>query len=187
MPPALPGDGYRSMAWLWAHETQCATGTGCLQGGATLAPMPKSFDLHTAPGHLVRRAHQRSVALFMEEAADFDVTPVQFAILHALLEQPGEDQVTLATRVAFDAATSGSVIGRLEARGWVRREPDTQDRRRKLLWITPEGEAAVLRMRPAAQRVQERLVAPLTPQEQAQLNALLTKLVFSTGTESHGR
>ncbi len=76
----------------------------------------------------------------MEEAADFDVTPVQFAILHALLEQPGEDQVTLATRVAFDAATSGSVIGRLEARGWVRREPDTQDRRRKLLWITPEGE-----------------------------------------------
>lgn len=60
-------------------------------------------------------------------------------------------------------------------------------RRRKLLWITPEGEAAVLRMRPAAQRVQERLVAPLTPQEQAQLNALLTKLVFSTGTESHGR
>ena len=42
-------------------------------------------------------------------------------------------------------------------------------------------------MRPAAQRVQERLVAPLTPQEQAQFNALLTKLVFSTGTESHGR
>ena len=30
-----------------------------------------------------------------------------------------EDQVTLAGRVAFDAATSGSVIGRLEARGWV--------------------------------------------------------------------
>ena len=44
-------------------------------------------------------------------------------------------------------------------------------------------------MRPAAQRVQERLVAPLTQQEQAQLNALLTKLVFSTGTgtESRGR
>jgi DNA-binding MarR family transcriptional regulator len=144
--------------------------------------MPQSFDLHTAPGHLVRRAHQRSVALFMEEAADFDVTPVQFAILHALLEQPGEDQVTLAARVAFDAATSGSVIGRLEARGWVRREPDTQDRRRKLLWITPEGEAAVLKMRPAAQRVQERLVSPLTLEEQRQLNALLTKLVFSGST-----
>ena len=114
----------------------------------------------------------------MEEAADFDVTPVQFAILHALLEQPGEDQVTLAARVAFDAATSGSVIGRLEARGWVRREPDTQDRRRKLLWITPEGETAALQMRDAAQRVQERLMGPLNAEERAQLMALLTKVVY---------
>ena len=158
---------------------QCAMGAGPLLGGATLAPMAKSFDFHNTPGHLVRRAHQRTVALFMEETAGFDVTPVQFAILHELLAQPGEDQVTVAARVAFDAATSGSVIGRLEKRGWIRREADTRDRRRKLLWITPEGEAAVLKMRPAAQRVQERLVAPLTPEEQRQLNALLTKLVFS--------
>jgi hypothetical protein len=96
--------------------------------------MAKSFDFHHTPGHLVRRAHQRAVALFMEETAGFDVTPVQFAILHELLARPGEDQVTLASRVAFDAATSGSVIGRLEKRGWIRREPDTRDRRRKLLW-----------------------------------------------------
>ena len=81
--------------------------------------MAQSFDFYQAPGHLVRRAHQRAVALFMEETAGFDVTPVQFAILNELIDRPGEDQVTLAARVAFDAATSGSVIGRLEARGWV--------------------------------------------------------------------
>ena len=152
---------------------------GAFAGAATLAPMAKSFDFHQAPGHLVRRAHQRAVALFMEETAGFEVTPVQFAILNELMDQPGEDQVTLAARVAFDAATSGSVIGRLEARGWVRREPDTRDRRRKLLWVTPAGEAAALQMRDAAQRVQERLMAPLTDAEAAQLKALLTKLVFS--------
>ena len=139
--------------------------------------MPKSFDLHTAPGHLVRRAHQRSVALFMEEAADFEVTPVQFAILHALQEQPGEDQVTLATRVAFDAATSGSVIGRLESKGWVRREPDAQDRRRKRLWITPEGRTVAIKMRRAASNTQERLLAPLDEPERTQMSALLAKLV----------
>ncbi len=114
----------------------------------------------------------------MEESAGFDVTPVQFAILHELLARPGEDQVTLAARVAFDAATSGSVIGRLEKRGWVRREPDTHDRRRKLLWITPEGEAAALQMRHAAQRVQERLTAPLSAQERKDFMALLHKVVF---------
>jgi hypothetical protein len=60
--------------------------------------MAKSFDFQHAPGHLIRRAHQVAVAIFMEETAGFDVTPVQFAILNALLEDPGEDQVTLAAR-----------------------------------------------------------------------------------------
>ena len=141
--------------------------------------MAQSFDFYQAPGHLVRRAHQRAVALFMEETAGFDVTPVQFAILNELIDRPGEDQVTLAARVAFDAATSGSVIGRLEARGWVRRLPDMRDRRRKLLCVTSAGEAAALQMRGAAQRVQERLMAPLSDAEAVQLKALLAKLVFS--------
>jgi DNA-binding MarR family transcriptional regulator len=138
--------------------------------------MAKSFDFGKAPGHLIRRAHQRSVAIFMEETAGFDVTPVQFAILNALIDQPGEDQVTLAGRVAFDAATSGSVIGRLEARGWVRREPDEGDKRRKLLWITPEGEQVALQMKRAVRRVQSRIVEPLDAQERWQLVALLRKL-----------
>ena len=75
--------------------------------------------------------------------------------------------------------TSGSVIGRLEKRGWIRREPDTRDRRRKLLWITPEGETAALQMREAAQRVQERLMAPLTRQESDALMALLSRVVYN--------
>ena len=71
------------------------------------------------------------------------------------------------------------MIGRLEKRGWIRREPDTRDRRRKLLWITPEGEVAALQMRDAAQRVQERLTAPLTPQEGAVLMELLSRIVYN--------
>ncbi len=139
--------------------------------------MPKSFDFGKAPAHLIRRLHQVSVSLFMEEAAQFGVTPVQFAILNALIDDPGQDQVTLAARVAFDAATSGSVIGRLESKGWVLREPDTQDRRRKRLWITPEGQAVALQMKRAASRTQQRLVAPLAPAEREQLVHLLSQLV----------
>jgi DNA-binding MarR family transcriptional regulator len=139
--------------------------------------MSTPFDFEHAPGHLVRRAHQLAVALFMEETAAFEVTPVQFAILNALIDIPGEDQVTLAARVAFDAATSGSVIGRLEARGWIRREVDPNDKRRKLLWVTAEGEQAVARMKSGVARVQQRLMAPLSEPEQAQLVDLLARLV----------
>ena len=139
--------------------------------------MAKSFDFEHAPGHLVRRAHQLAVAVFMEETVDFDVTPVQFAILNALIDDPGEDQVTLAGRVAFDAATSGSVIGRLEAKGWVRRQPDAQDRRRKLIWVTPEGERVALSMKRAVARAQNRILSGLDDAERAQFVALLGKLV----------
>jgi len=139
--------------------------------------MGKSFDFQHAPGHLIRRAHQTAVAIFMEETGGFEVTPVQFAILNALMDDPGEDQVTLAGRVAFDAATSGSVIGRLEAKGWIRREADPLDKRRKLLWVTPEGEKALQRMKRAVARAQGRILGPLQADEQAQLLVLLGKLV----------
>jgi DNA-binding MarR family transcriptional regulator len=139
--------------------------------------MAKSFDFRHAPGHLIRRAHQLAVAIFMEETGDFDVTPVQFAILNTLIETPGEDQVTLARNVAFDAATFGSVIGRLEAKGWVTRNPDPADRRRKLLWVTPEGAAAAQRMKRAVGKAQTRILAPLAPAERRQLVDLLDRLV----------
>lgn len=139
--------------------------------------MAKSFDFEHAPGHLIRRAHQLAVAIFMEETADYDVTPVQFAILNALMDDPGEDQVTLASRVAFDAATFGSVIGRLEAKAWVRRQPDEHDRRRKLLWVTPEGERVARQMKQAVARAQTRIVKPLSAVEREQLVRLLGRLV----------
>ena len=139
--------------------------------------MAKSFNFSEAPGHLIRRAQQLAVSIFMEETAGFDVTPVQFAILNALIDEPGEDQITLSGRVAFDPATSGSVIGRLETKGWVKREADPLDKRRKLLWTTPEGEQVALQMKRAVGRAQQRIVSPLDAQEREQLATLLAKLV----------
>jgi DNA-binding MarR family transcriptional regulator len=136
----------------------------------------QSFDFVNAPGHLVRRAHQVSIALFAQELAAFDVTAVQFAILQTLLDTPGADQITVAQAVALDAATSGSVIGRLEARGWLRREADAHDKRRKLLWLTAQGKLAARQMQRPAAAVQTKLMAALTEAEKKQLLQLLQKI-----------
>lgn len=139
--------------------------------------MHSSFDFARAPGHLIRRAQQIAVAEFVRALADFDITPVQFALLNAVIDAPGVDQVTLAKTVAFDPATSGSVIGRLEAKGWLRREADVQDRRRKLLFVTPEGTQAVAQMSSAVAQVQKNILAPLSAQDQTQFLDLLVRLV----------
>ncbi len=139
--------------------------------------MTKRFDVAAAPGHLIRRAQQIAVAIFAEQLAASDITPVQFAILNALRDTPDIDQITLAKRVAFDPATSGSVIGRLEAKGWVARQPHATDRRRKLLVVTPQGLQALASMQSAVAAVQSRILSPLNPAEQRQFVDLLTKLV----------
>lgn len=147
--------------------------------------MPHPFDFAQAPGHLIRRAQQIAVAEFTRAVVEHEVTPVQFAFMNAMMDTPGVDQITLANRVAFDAATSGSVIGRLEAKGWVRREADPLDRRRKLLFITPEGARALQAMTEAVALAQHHILAPLSAQEQKTFMRLLAKMV--AGHEQAGQ
>ena len=135
------------------------------------------MSLQKVPGHLIRRAQQISVAVFMDETDGEDVTPVQFAMLNTLADQSGVDQVTLASMVGFGPATSGSVISRLESKGWVRRQEDPGDRRRKLLSITAEGRRVVQRLQRQVDRVQDRILEPLSATEGRQLVRLLAKLV----------
>lgn len=148
--------------------------------------MTHSIDLQTTPGHLIRRAQQIAVAIFAEQLASVDITPVQFAIMNALLGSPGIDQVSLAKRVAFDPATSGSVIGRLEAKGWVVREADPADRRRKLLVVTAQGVQALSGIQADVATVQAMILSPLSPQEQSQFVHLLARLVHGHQADEPG-
>jgi DNA-binding MarR family transcriptional regulator len=138
--------------------------------------MATSFDFTQAAGYLIRRAHQTSMAIFAEELGSYEVTALQFAILQALVDEPGADQITVAQRVALDAATSGSVIMRLEERGWLRREASPTDKRRKLLWLTPEGEKMAIDMKKPARKVQQRLLETLDEEEKQQMLRLLKKV-----------
>lgn len=146
--------------------------------------MAITFDYHSAVGHLIRRAHQLSVSVFAEKTAEFDITPVQFAMLNALMDDPGEDQTRLAGKVAFDAATSGAVIARLESKGLLRRDADAKDKRRKLLTATKEGKKIVIAMKAAVTDVQLQILKPLSSDEANQFTNLLRKLVAGHDADS---
>ena len=90
-------------------------------------------DVYSKPGHLIRRAQQIAVALFMEECATFDITPVQYAALVAIREHAAIDATRVSALVAFDRSTIGSVLERLEAKGLIERTNSRQDKRVKTL------------------------------------------------------
>ena len=98
---------------------------------------------HTMPGYLIRRLNQISTSIFQEQMAalGYDLTPVQFAALVSLRDNPDIDQATLAGLIAYDRVTIGGVVDRLEAKGLIRRNLAAGDRRKKMLNITDEGRA----------------------------------------------
>ena len=64
-----------------------------------------SYLLEAQVGHLIRRAHQRHVALFAEHFADADLTPTQWAALAKLRERGTLSQNLLGRLTAMDPAT----------------------------------------------------------------------------------
>ena len=134
-------------------------------------------QVYGKPGHLIRRAQQIAVAIFIEECAAFDITPVQYAALVAIRENPGIDATRLSALVAFDRSTLGNVLERLEAKGVVKRRAGKADRRVKALALTQVGQELLAAVEPAVERAQARILSPLAPADQATLMALLGQLV----------
>ena len=130
--------------------------------------------IHSMPGHLIRRLHQISIALFQERMAalGLDLTPVQFGALVLLSENPGIDQATLAGMIAQDRATTGTVVDRLQAKGLVDRRISLRDRRARELSLTPEGAALLARVTPHARAVQAAILPGLTEEEREVFLAL---------------
>ena len=127
------------------------------------------------PGHLIRRVHQVSTAYFAEECGG-DLTAVQYAALVAIGSHPGIDATRLSEVIYFDRSTIGDVLDRMEGKGWIVRESTANDRRLKLLRLSPAGQDVLKGVEPGIRRVQERLLAPLTSAEEKTLIRLLARI-----------
>jgi DNA-binding MarR family transcriptional regulator len=132
-------------------------------------------------GHLIRRLHQLSTQVFVQrtQAAGFDLTPVQFAALDAIGHHPGTDQATVAELIAYDRATIGGVIERLEQKGWVDRVVSERDRRARVLSLTAEGERILQALVPVVRNLQDEILASLGEADRARFLRLARQAVGS--------
>ncbi len=144
------------------------------------------MDIHTMPGHLIRRLNQISVALFLVhmEKAGLRLTSVQYAALSAVQENPGIDQATVAGLIAYDRATLGKVIDRLDERGLVRRTVSDRDRRARVLTLTAAGEELLAAARPHVEAVQPAILAGLDAKERDLFIEMLEKVTMAGNERS---
>ena len=151
--------------------------------GVVVNMIPDSYDLHPfqRTGSLIRRLHQIHTALFAEECAAFDVTPVQYGIMSTVAQQPKLDQARLSEAAGVDRATLANVVARLEANGLIRRTPGRLDKRQKIVTLTPRGKTILSRMRSGAFRAQERTTECLSAPAKEKFLKLLNELIEAGG------
>ena len=138
-----------------------------------------ALDLETLPGHLIRRLQQMAVAVFMQETDAYGLTPVQYSVLQGIENASGIDQKTLARSIGFDTSTIGSVIDRLEVRGWVKRNSSPEDKRVRLLTLTEDGHQLLEAVVPSMLLAQERMLDPLSKKDRVEFMRMLRILVTS--------
>ncbi|MEX2455169.1 MAG: MarR family winged helix-turn-helix transcriptional regulator [Rhodospirillaceae bacterium] len=148
------------------------------------SPAGSLTTLWERPGYLIRRLHQIHVAIFLEECAAYGVTPVQYAVMTALLNNPGADQVSIARDAGIDRTNVADVLARLEQRGLVRRRQSRDDRRMLVAVLTARGTRMGREMEHASLRAQARLMEPLNPAKRETLMALMAELVEANNSFS---
>ncbi len=109
-------------------------------------------------------------------AAELELSPAQCHVLNLL--EPGRPMPMgqLAGALSCDASNVTGLVDRLESRGLIERRPSEQDRRVKVISLTPLGarlRASLIKRMTAAPPT----LARLSPEEQRALVRLLRRLV----------
>jgi DNA-binding MarR family transcriptional regulator len=84
--------------------------------------------------------------------AAFNLNPAQVHLLLNIDQELGNSMSELADALACDASYVTGIVDKLEARDLVRRTPKPQDRRVKLIALTPEGRDVSDRLREQVHR-----------------------------------
>ncbi|MEB5922202.1 MarR family winged helix-turn-helix transcriptional regulator [Franconibacter daqui] len=125
--------------------------------------------------HLLRQLFQQHTSHWQSELPE--LTKPQYAVMRAIQEQPGIEQVALTDAAVSTKATLAEMLSRMESRGLVRRENDPADKRRRFIYLTPEGESLLNAIIPVGNAVDERFLGKLEADERALFTQLIGKMM----------
>jgi len=132
--------------------------------------------------------YQRSFGFLLYDAArllrrDFDrraraigLTRAQWSVLAHLSRNEGISQAGLADILDIEPITLARLLDKLEEAGWVERRPHATDRRVYTLYITAKAWPLIAQIRALAAETREVALAGVSPQEQARLVEVLTRV-----------
>lgn len=137
-------------------------------------------------GFHIRLAHGAVYRHFSMTFSALGLTQKQAGVLWLIDDHPGIAQTDLARRLQMDRATTMGIVNRLQARGYLRRDASTSDRRRQALFLNPVGEDALKDAKAAILEHEAWLKARFTAREVDTLIALLARIHGDPMLAEHG-
>ena len=124
-------------------------------------------------GHCFRLGRARMDA----RLESYDVTPAQMHVLHYLYHHGNQaDQCEMTAHLKVKASTAAGILERMEEKGLIRRAVSEADARHKRITLTEKGMARQSRFKEVFEEVEGQMTKGFTPEEAAQLYALLMKV-----------
>lgn len=133
------------------------------------------MELRNTAFHLLRQLFQQHTARWQHELPE--LTKPQYAVMRAIAEHPGIEQIALMEAAVSTKATLAEMLSRMESRGLVTRESDLQDKRRRFVYLTGEGETLLTSAMPLGDRVDDEFLGRLSDDEREQFTQLVRKMM----------
>jgi DNA-binding MarR family transcriptional regulator len=127
----------------------------------------RGWQLEGGIGFLLRLLEARYDVLYQTLTRQNDITPRQFGVLIALYQLGPLTPSALADRISCDRNTLSEMLKRMVARKLISKRNHPEDRRSFQVRITASGEAALLKVIPAAAELQTIMLASLSNDDRA--------------------
>jgi len=139
--------------------------------------VPGQYRPDQSVGYLMKRVLSSVLAQADERLASLDLTHAQWLPLFKLAAKECHTVAGLARELELDPGAMTRSLDRLEAKGLVRRERSTEDRRVVNLVMTDEGRQVARQVPPVMAEVLNNHLQGFSEDEWKQLIALLSRMV----------
>jgi DNA-binding MarR family transcriptional regulator len=128
-------------------------------------------------GYMLKHVHARFQSIQQEALAPLGLTGRSLAVLVVAAENAHELQQRIGERLGVDRTTMVAMIDTLEAAGFVERRSDPNDRRGRLVDVTPLGQRALAKGLKASAEIERIFLASLAPSERRVFREMLARLM----------
>ena len=122
-------------------------------------------------GYFLRRLQIAVFKDFIRTLAPMKLRPAQYSVLVVIAANPGRSQAAIGQALNIERARLARLLHELERRRWIERR--ASDGRSHSLFLTSEGEKALIRIRGLAERHEAQMAAFVEPRRRVLLIDLL--------------